>query len=97
MSKISPEQLLKVISETEIPDSIQFCVQNGYEHEQFVGVMNSLIAKEMIVAQKQEQQVLQLTQEGSEIVEKGSAEFRVFSAVPAEGITNADLNVKKII
>lgn len=34
-----------------------------------------------------------LTDEGSEVVEKGSHEFLVFKAVPAEGLPQAEIKV----
>jgi len=34
-----------------------------------------------------------LTEEGSEIVEKGSHEFLVFKAVPAEGLLQSEIKV----
>lgn len=35
-----------------------------------------------------------LTEEGSEIVEKGSHEFLVFKAVPAEGLLQSEIKVR---
>ena len=35
-----------------------------------------------------------LTEEGSEVVEKGSHEFLVFQAVPAEGLPQAEIKVQ---
>ena len=52
-----------------------------------------LFSKVINVEQRQAEGWM-ITEEGSEVVEKGSHEFLVFQAVPPEGLPQAEIKVK---
>eukprot|EP01094_Clydonella_sp_ATCC50884_P007988 TRINITY_DN1725_c0_g1_i1.p1 TRINITY_DN1725_c0_g1~~TRINITY_DN1725_c0_g1_i1.p1 ORF type:complete len:561 (+),score=190.72 TRINITY_DN1725_c0_g1_i1:202-1683(+) len=76
-----------------IADSRAFCSaqQPPIEHEAFVGDMKSLVARDMVRAEQSSEMQLRVTGEGESFVAEGSPEYRVFCAVPAEGIALKDL------
>lgn len=49
--------------------------------------------KKVINVEQRQAEGWVLTDEGSEVVEKGSHEFLVFKAVPAEGLPQAEIKV----
>lgn len=55
--------------------------------------LDILLLKVINVEQRQAEGWM-LTDEGSEVVEKGSHEFLVFKAVPPEGLPQADIKVQ---
>jgi len=85
------QDLLQIVNAGNIDDSRVLCQQKGWDHVQFVGIMNSLVSKEMLVNKKSESSVFQLTDEGSQVVEKGSPEFLLYNSVPEDGISKGDL------
>jgi phenylalanyl-tRNA synthetase alpha chain len=62
----------------------------------FLGALNSLTSKDMVIYKQIENEKWNVTDEGNEIVETGSHEAKVFNAIPEgeEGISIAELNAK---
>lgn len=74
--------ILTILNEdNEIPDSIEFSKTHSIEHSDFVGVMKSLAAAEYVTEERRHIQSIGLSDEGKEVLEIGSAEFRLFSAI----------------
>ncbi|KAI3855839.1 hypothetical protein MKX03_036993 [Papaver bracteatum] len=82
-------------SNGEIEDSWKFSTSFGIGHNEIVSTIQSLQGSELVVAKKSEKENYVLTGEGESYSEEGSPEFQIFSAVPPEGISLAEL--KKII
>lgn len=64
---------------------------NGYDHQEVVGVIKSLLADNYVIDEPLEHQFLTLTDEGKDVMLNGSVELRVFHAVPEGGISVAEL------
>lgn len=84
---LSQEELLRIVDEQNSVDSRALAEANKWDHDQLIGVMNSLISKEMLVGTKREATILHTTPEGDDAIARGSPEFQVFNAIPAEGKT----------
>ncbi|KAJ3057293.1 hypothetical protein HK097_009246 [Rhizophlyctis rosea] len=81
-------------SKGEIPNSADLQYQGQpVDQSEFLGVLNSLLSKEVVEYEPIVKEVWGLTDEGAAIVEKGSHEVLVFNAVPTgdDGISDADL------
>ncbi|XP_067829150.1 phenylalanine--tRNA ligase alpha subunit [Heptranchias perlo] len=73
-------------------DSGDLAVALGLDHQLVVGAVKSLqTLGDMIEAELRSSKHWELTDEGKEIVEKGSHEAQVFDAIPPNGITQGDL------
>jgi len=92
MTQLSPETVLKLVQEHgTINNSRDLCNAEGWDHEQFVGVVKSLVSKNMLVEKKHTVEARTLTKEGKNVKENGSPESNVYNAVSAEGTSKADL------
>jgi phenylalanyl-tRNA synthetase alpha chain len=90
------QKILDYLAENDIVKSSRiFCGEQGIDHEVFVGAMNSLISKEMILSSSTSVQGFALKDEGKEFLALGSYEYRIFSAVPEEGVAQKDLEVSR--
>ena len=78
----------------EIANSQELCRERSWDHELFVGAVKSLHSKEMILADYEQRDCVRLTADGSSFLTLGSHEYRVFQAVPEEGIFKKDLEVR---
>ncbi|KAK7099872.1 phenylalanine--tRNA ligase alpha subunit A-like [Littorina saxatilis] len=86
------ETLLQEVDKTGEVDTLSFAKKLGVSHQVLVGAVKSLQSLGGIVTVEQVQnKYLQLTDEGSEVLENGSHEARVFNAVPQDGILQSDL------
>ncbi|XP_059496040.1 phenylalanine--tRNA ligase alpha subunit isoform X2 [Stegostoma tigrinum] len=73
-------------------DSGELAARLGLDHQLVVGAVKSLqTLGDVIEAELRSTKRWELTDEGKEIVEKGSHEARVFDAIPPNGITQSDL------
>ncbi|XP_064416984.1 phenylalanine--tRNA ligase alpha subunit isoform X2 [Latimeria chalumnae] len=73
-------------------ESLQVALALGVEHQSVVGAVKSLQALgELIEAELRSSRHWELTEEGKDIIQKGSHEARVFYAVPPEGIAQSEL------
>lgn len=82
--------LSRLASEGAVEDTWTFAQGLGVDHQAVVGVLKSLLVDQYVVDEPLTVSYWTLTDEGADIASTGSAEFRVYSAVPAEG--GADLN-----
>lgn len=87
--RLTPDQIettiLSYLQENEsIPDSIAFCAEHNIEHPDFIGVMKSLAASCFVIETPIQTQSYELSEEGEGVLHEGSAEFRLFSAIPSE-------------
>jgi phenylalanyl-tRNA synthetase alpha chain len=73
-----------------VEDTWSFAQGLGVDHQAVVGVLKSLLVDQYVADEPLTASYWTLTEEGNEIASIGSAEFRVYSAVPAEG--GADLS-----
>ncbi|XP_071734535.1 phenylalanine--tRNA ligase alpha subunit, cytoplasmic-like [Rutidosis leptorrhynchoides] len=79
----------------QIVDSGEFAAQHGFSHDEIMSVIQSLIGSEFVVAQPISRiERWQLTAEGKTYASNGSPEFQLYSAIPSEGISCAELKTK---
>ncbi|CAM8907087.1 unnamed protein product [Rhodiola kirilowii] len=78
----------------DVSDSRKFAHDHGFEHDEVVNVIKSLNGFQYVIATEYEEKNWILTDEGNEYAAEGSPEFRLFSAIPAEGISPKELEDK---
>lgn len=88
------QRLLHSLNAADIGDSGDYATAHGLDHNALVGTIKSLLAAEMIEAKDIEHFKYVLTDESKAYLESGSPEAQVFHAVPAEGLSLAELKVK---
>ena len=93
MPELTQETLLQEVNNGTITSSRDLCNSRGWDHEQFVGVLKSLVSREMVQENKTTSQSLTLTPEGQAAVDQGSPEYLVFSKVLPDGIPKPELEV----
>jgi phenylalanyl-tRNA synthetase alpha chain len=89
------EQLiLSTLATAAIEDSWAFAEAHHVDHQAVVGAVKSLLVDAYVADEALTTSFWVLTDEGADIVAKGSPEYQVYQAVPAEagGITVAQLN-----
>lgn len=91
---IDLEQLIlsTLASGNDIPDSWIFAENNKIDHQSLIGALKSLLVDAYAADEPITSAFWVLTDEGSDIAMKGSPEFQVYQAVPAEGISVVELN-----
>jgi PheRS DNA binding domain 3/PheRS DNA binding domain 1 len=77
-----------------IGDSWEFAAGLNVDHQVIVGVVKSLLVDQYVADEPLTTTFWTLTDEGQEIADKGSPEFQVYNAVPAEGIQMTELQAK---
>lgn len=70
----------------EIPNSHDFAVSSGFNHDELLNVIRSLHGFSLIDATDIKKESWILTEEGEKYAESASPEVQVFEAVPPEGI-----------
>ncbi|KAE8692653.1 Phenylalanine--tRNA ligase alpha subunit [Hibiscus syriacus] len=80
----------------EIPDSGQFAVEHGLNHNDAVNVIKSLHGFRYIDAQDIKRENWVLTDEGKKYATEGSPEVQLFLAIPQEGSISKDELQKKL-
>lgn len=75
-----------------IADSWDFALIHSIDHQNLIGVMKSLLVDSYVSDEPITSMFWTLTDEGNDIVKKGSPEFQVFNMVPSDGIAVAELN-----
>lgn len=82
------ERILNFIDKHGKSDSLQLSQELKEEHQKIIGSINSIVAhsSEILHVETISQKEWNLTKEGQEIVEKGSHEANIFTAIPLEGI-----------
>ncbi|WIA08468.1 hypothetical protein OEZ85_007905 [Tetradesmus obliquus] len=84
-------QQLADSADGSIPDSGDFATAVSQDHLKVVGVIKSLEAAEMITVEDISHSRFVLTSEAQAYLSAGSPEVKLFNAVPADGITLAQL------
>ncbi|KAI3973583.1 hypothetical protein MKW92_033309 [Papaver armeniacum] len=78
-------------SNGEIEDSWKFSASVGIDHDEIVNTIKSLCGDQLVVFKESKKENYVLTNEGESYYSEGSPEFQIFSAVPPEGISLAEL------
>ncbi|OQR98578.1 phenylalanyl-tRNA synthetase alpha chain [Achlya hypogyna] len=78
---------------TTVADSYPYAQSLGLDHALVVGVIKSLLVDAFVTASEISTSFYVLSDEARGMLTHGSPEFQVFSAIPAEGIAKADLEV----
>lgn len=94
MAEAVGEKLLAAVdagAEAGVTDTGPWAAAQGLDHGAVVGAIKSLTAHELILAEEVVTKAWRLTEEAEGYLTDGSAEFRVFAAVPAEGIPLKEL------
>ncbi|KAH7638770.1 phenylalanine-trna ligase alpha subunit b-like protein [Dermatophagoides farinae] len=93
LSQLLLEKLNLLQSPVVKINSLDFAQENQLDHQKVVGAVKSLQSLgELIKANQVESKRFELSNEGGQIVENGSHEFRVWSTIPMDGsILQSDL------
>ncbi|PWA58998.1 phenylalanyl-tRNA synthetase [Artemisia annua] len=92
---MAEEAVLGYLEHNElIKDSGEFAVEKGISHDEIVNVIKSLNGYKYVIAKDIKKEKWQLTAEGQAYAANGSPEFQLFTAIPPEGISKADLQKK---
>lgn len=85
-TELNDQYLVDYLAEAgQIDDSRAFCEEKGFDHDVFVGTMNSLLSLSYITSAKSATAKSVLTDEGAAVVAEGSPEYRLYLALPEEG------------
>lgn len=86
------EQILKYIDENGKVDTFDLVDILGVDHQKVIGALKSIEANgELLETEQTSRKTWELTDEGKSVLLSGSHEACVFNAVPADGISQADL------
>ncbi|XP_043940592.1 phenylalanine--tRNA ligase alpha subunit [Protopterus annectens] len=90
---VLPESLLRRLEKADDGlNSLEVAGALGVDHQLVVGAVKSLQSLgEVIQAEQRSSKHWELTEEGKEVVDNGSHEARVFTAVPLEGLLQSEL------
>ncbi|PWA50890.1 Aminoacyl-tRNA synthetase, class II [Artemisia annua] len=95
--RMAEEAVLGYLEHNElIKDSGEFAVEKGISHDEIVNVIKSLNGYKYVIAKDIKKEKWQLTAEGQAYAANGSPEFQLFTAIPPEGISKADLQLKSV-
>lgn len=86
--------LLAAVDAGQVQDSADFAEKHDIPHQQLVGLLKSLLSADLITTEDIEHSRFSLTAEARGYLGKGSPEAQVFNAVPAEGISLADIKTQ---
>ncbi|XP_071735453.1 phenylalanine--tRNA ligase alpha subunit, cytoplasmic [Rutidosis leptorrhynchoides] len=78
----------------QIVNSGDFADEQGFSHEETVNAIKSLRGTKHVDTQDIKKESWLLTDEGKTYAANGSPEFQLFTAIPPEGISRADLQKK---
>lgn len=85
------DTILGRVGKEEIEDSVGLAKELGMEHQALVGQLLKLELEQYVKLEVVESKRWAYTQEGKSYAENGTPEFKVYQAVPAEGIKREDL------
>ncbi|EQC35776.1 phenylalanyl-tRNA synthetase alpha chain [Saprolegnia diclina VS20] len=86
------KQLLAYLhAHTTVADTYPYALSLGLDHALVVGVVKSLLVDAFVTASEVSTSFYVLSEEALAIMQNGSPEFQVFSAIDADGISKADL------
>ncbi|PNE09448.1 Phenylalanine--tRNA ligase alpha subunit [Cryptotermes secundus] len=90
MSSDLSEKILEYVDQLGSVDTLDLAKHMQVDHQKVVGIVKSLqAAGDLITVEQQVSKRWELTDEGKTVVDKGSHEFLVYSAIPAEGIAQS--------
>lgn len=86
------EQILKYIEQHEKADTLDLATEFNEEHQKVVGALKSIQAHgDLLNSETTSRKAWQVTDEGRQVIEHGSHEANIFNAIPADGISQAEL------
>lgn len=86
------EQLLQYVDQHGDVDTLDLVSVLGVEHQKIVGAVMSIERTgDLLTVKQATRKTWGLTDEGESVLANGSHEACIFNAVPAEGISQADL------
>lgn len=87
------EQILKYIEKHGEVNTLDLVPVLGEDHQKIIGALKSIEAtsSDLVLATPTSRKSWELTDEGRLVVKHGSHEATVFNAIPADGISQADL------
>jgi phenylalanyl-tRNA synthetase alpha chain len=86
------DQILNYIDQHGKADTFDLAAEFNVDHQKIVGAVKSIEAHgEILNSETTTKKVWEVTDEGRYVIEHGSHEACVYYAVPAEGISQADL------
>uniref|UniRef100_A0A183BZ40 phenylalanine--tRNA ligase n=1 Tax=Globodera pallida TaxID=36090 RepID=A0A183BZ40_GLOPA len=89
------QQLLNILAARDTFQSNELTEELAIDHQRLIGAIKSLQVKDGLVNTTEVKiRRIELTEEGEEIIQKGSHEFNVYKIVGEKGITKAEIDVK---
>eukprot|EP00937_MAST-01D_sp_MAST-1D-sp2_P001957 g1957.t1 len=85
------DSVLATLGAGSIDSTLEFASAKGFDHLELIGLIKSLEGDAFVASEDLSRSFWVLTAEAEEVVATGSPEFRVFNAVPPEGIDMAAL------
>lgn len=86
------EQILKHIEKHDKADTLDLAAEFGEDHQKVVGALKSIQTHgDLLNSETTSRKAWQVTDEGQFVIEHGSHEACVFNAIPAGGISQAEL------
>lgn len=86
------EQILKYVEQHEKADTLDLAAEFTEDHQKVVGALKSIQAHgDLLNSETTSRKAWQVTDEGQFVIENGSHEASVYNAIPANGITQAEL------
>ncbi|KRT85107.1 tRNA synthetase, partial [Oryctes borbonicus] len=86
------EKILQHLDENYSVTTLELAKIFGEDHQKIIGGVKSIQALgDLITADPQNEKLLELTEEGHSVVDKGSHEAMVFNAIPEAGISQKEL------
>lgn len=89
---MQPETLLQHLATVESVDTLDLVGIFNEDHQKIIGALKSIEANgNLVISEPATRKSLSLTDEGQLVLKNGSHEAAVYNAVPAEGISQAEL------
>lgn len=92
MASDLPEKILKYLDTNPPVDTLELAKIFDEDHQKIVGGMKSIeMLGDYLTVEPLSQKMWEITEEGKQIIEKGSHEVLVFNAIPSDGIAQKEL------
>lgn len=89
---MQPETLLQHLSTVDSVDTLDLVGIFNEDHQKIIGALKSIEANgNLVLSEPTSRKAWTLTEEGQQVLTQGSHEAAVYNAVPADGITQAEL------
>ncbi|KAI6173761.1 Phenylalanine--tRNA ligase [Aphelenchoides besseyi] len=90
-----PLSMLSLLEQKGEFDSVRLALELNLAHQKVIGAIKSLQANEDLISTKDNViHQYELTNEGREVVDQGSQEFRVFEAIGSDGVVESEIMKK---